>query len=503
MTEQRFRIDGEHSLKRATSRSRALRGAGTAIILGVCAATGGGCSGCGNKDKDQAPINAVALPGNATPMDIGTKVGNGRVIETGQINVPTSTKWTRVYPASETRLVLGGNVEGEAYALITNDRGASWKAHSARAEGITTWSVGTDGTVVLAIAKRETPAKALPAGQVPPIDTLTFLFAAPDQEKISTPVPLLAPAAPESKEKNPTVPRGEGTPAVLGPALASVIVEMSSGPGARVKTYAIAYAPGPGEPLPQPIELPKGEVPINAPYGHPAQMLTTNGKQLLVRPWPGPNDKLADPKPVDKATLTKTIENDLSAGPECESGQWSFRRVPQDKGQTYLLGVSPERTVYFPLPPTIVNTDPIACNADKIVFEYIDNDKLPRIAHCTLDGGCIEPQNRPFKPWAEQHTRELHLATTASGMIAVQQMRTKVKWTIDMSESSDAGKNFQLQRPVGEGEGGNPEDGYDVGALVGMGPRSLMVLSAKVSKSTRRSWYAMASDDGGNTWAMP
>jgi hypothetical protein len=55
---------------------------------------------------------------------------------------------------------------------------------------------------------------------------------------------------------------------------------------------------------------------------------------------------------------------------------------------------------------------------------------------------------------------------------------------------------------VGEGEG-NPEDGYDVGALVGFGDRTLMILSAKINKTTRRSWYAMASDDGGSTWILP
>lgn len=451
--------------------------------------------GCGDDGKKDAPINPISLPGNATSLDIGTKVGNGRVMETGSVNVPTAAKWTRVFPLDKSRLYLGGHVEGEAFALVTTDRGASWKALSARADGIVTWSVGADGTAVVAIAKREIPEKALPAGEVPPVDTLTFHFAPPDQAKMSAPVPLLLPD-PETKEREPVVPRGDGTPAVLGPALASVVVEL------KPKVYAIAYAV-PGEQLPQPIELPKGEVPINAPFGHPPQLLTTKGKQLLVRPWPSPTDKLADPKPIEKLAITKTLEDDLSAGPECEWGGWSFKRVAQDKAGTFLLGVSPDRTVFFAMPPTIVNTDPIGCGPDKIVFEYIDSDKLPRIAVCSLDGTCVEPQNRPFKPWPEQHTRELHVAPTTSGMIAIQQMRTRVKWTIDISESIDGGKNFNLQRPIGEGEGGNPEDGYDIGALVPMGDRSLIVLSAKVSKTTRRSWYAMASDDNGNTWIMP
>ena len=124
-----------------------------ATILATCALAA--AVSCGDKDKNETPVNPVSLPGNASSLDIGTKVGNGRVIETGQINVPTSTKWTRVYPIDKNRLVLAGHVEGEAYALITNDRGATWKAHQARADGIVTWGVGTDGTVVLTTAKRE------------------------------------------------------------------------------------------------------------------------------------------------------------------------------------------------------------------------------------------------------------------------------------------------------------------------------------------------------------
>ncbi|MBK8938093.1 MAG: hypothetical protein IPM79_10725 [Polyangiaceae bacterium] len=471
-----------------------LHPARVSVVAGLTALSA--LASCGDKDKNQTPINAVALPGNASSLDIGTKVGNGRVIETGQLNVPTAVKWTRVFVLDKNRFFLGGHVETEAFALITSDRGATWKALSAPSDGIANWSVGADGTMVLSVAKREIPKKPPPAGELPPIDTLKFLFAAPDQPKISTPVALLATST-DPKERGPVVPRGEGIPAVLGPALVSVVVEM------KPKTFVIAYAPGPGEdPLPT-IDLPKGETPINAPYGHPPQLVTTNGKQLLVRPWPGPNDKLAEPKPIDKVTLTKTLEGDLSAGPECEWGGWSFRRVMQDKGQTFLLGISPDKTTYFPMPPSIVNTSPIGCSGDKILFEFIDNDKLPRVALCSIDGVCEQPQNRPFKPWAEQHTRELHLAPTPSGMIALQQMRTKVRWTIDMSESLDGGKNFVLQRPVGEGEGGNPEDGYDVGALVSLGDRALFVLSAKVSKTTRRAWYAMASDDNGNTWIMP
>jgi hypothetical protein len=66
----------------------------------------------------------------------------------------------------------------------------------------------------------------------------------------------------------------------------------------------------------------------------------------------------------------------------------------------------------------------------------------------------------------------------------------------------DGGKLFNLQRTVGEGVG-NSEDGYDVGSLISFGDRTVMLMSAKISKTTRRSWFALASDDGGSTWSYP
>lgn len=479
------------------SRSRSLTSlplfAGCLVAAPLALAT----SACGDKNKDQAPVNPPSLPGNASPIDIGTKVGNGRVIDIPGVDISTSTKWTRLATLDKDRGFLGGDVAGEAFAFLTSDRGRSWTGFASKVDGIPTWSVGIDGTVVLTVAKRQIPKKAPPAGASVPIDTLTFMFAAPGQ-KLSSPAPLLAPD-PEGKKETPTVPRGEGMPAVLGPSLASVVVQL------KKDTYAVAYGGGPGEALPQPLELPKNEVPVNAPFGHPPQLLTINQKQLLVRPWPKPADKLADPKPIDKVGITKALADELSAGPECESGGWSFRRITQPTSRTFLLGVSPDKTVYFELPPTTINTSPMACNGDRIVIEaYNPNDKLPSLVTCSLsDGNCPAPENRPFlKPWAEQHDRELHLALTTNGVIAVQQMRSKMKWAVFMSESTDAGHLYNLQRPVGEGEG-NPEDGYDVGAMLGWGDRTVLLLSAKVSKTTRRSWYAMASDDSGTTWVLP
>ncbi len=463
----------------------------------TCALVSAACSG---KEQKEPPVNPPSLPGNTTQLDIGTKVGNGRVIDVAGVDVSTSTKWTRVLPLDKDRLVLAGDVGGESFAFTTSDRGKSWQAINTKADGIVTWSAGTDGTLVMTSAKRLIPKTAPPPGTVLPIDTLNFFFAAPGQNKVSTGSLLLEPDI-TGKNETYTVPRGNGLPAVLGPSLASVVVQTKAKPA----TFAVAYAPGPGESLPPITELPKDEVPVHAPYGHPPLLVTIKEKEKLVltRPWPKPGEKLADPKTIDKVGITKALLDELSQGPECEWGAWSFKRVMQPKDKTFLIGISAERSVYFELPATIVNTSPIACSNDRVLVEAINPEKLPALVPCTLDGACTPPENRPFlKPWAEQHERKLFTALTQGGVIAVQQLRSKVKWGIFVSESVDGGKIYNLQRPVGEGEG-NPEDGYDVGALVGFGDRTLMILSAKISKTTRRSWYAMATDDGGSTWVLP
>lgn len=453
-------------------------------------------SSCKGDNKGPAPTQ-ITLPGNASKVDIGTKVGNGRVIDVASQIPPTSTQWTRIYPIDKNAFFMGGHVPGEAFALYTDNRGSTWKSFSSKADGIVTWSVGTDGTAVMTIAKREIPKKPLPPGVPAPIEAWTVQFARPDQPQITTPTTLLPiPGEPTDK---PVIPFGDGLPAVLAPNLASVVLQL------KPKSYVIAYASGPTDPFPQPIPLPANEVPINAPFGHPAQLLTTNGKQLFIRPWPKPTDVLATPRTIDGIVPIKGIEIELSSGPECEWGGWSFKRVTQDKGKVVLLGISPEKSFVMPMLDSVLKTSPLGCSPEKIIFEYTDeNDKIPHIGFSTFDGTVTKPKNKPFlTPWSEDHTRKLFLAPTTAGMIGMQQRRAKFKWSIEISESVDGGLNFQIPRPVGEGEGGNPEDGYEIGALVNLGDRSLIVLSSKVSLTTKRSWYVMASDDNGNSWTMP
>ncbi len=449
---------------------------------------------CSGKKKNEDPMDIPAPPNVATQKDIGTEIGNGRSLDTGAVDVPTTTKFTRLVALDKDKGVVAGEIAGDAVALTTNDGGRSFTAYATKTSGMVTWSVGADGTVVLTSAVRQIPKKPLPKDQSPPIDTITFFFGPPGG-KLSAPAPLLAP---DEKQTTPTIPWGEGMPAVLGPSLASVVVEL------KPRVFAVAFGGAPGEALPTPIQLPNGEIPIHAPYGRPPQLLTFQNQKILVRPWPKPGEALAVPKPIDRVGTTKTLISELSTGPECEYFGWSYKRVAQGKDKVFLLGISPDKTVFFELPGSTLAQSPLACSADRVVVEALNpKDNLPSLVTCQLDGSCVPPENRPFlKPWPEQHDRKLGVAVVPKGIVAVQYQKTKVKWAMAASESNDGGKLYNLERRIG-GADGYAEEGYDLGALIGMGDRALLFMTAKVTKTTRRSWYVLATDNAGLTWGPP
>lgn len=454
-----------------------------------------GCSKCGKEQPPPDPIGVPAPPRVTTQQEIGTEIGGGRALDVGAVEVSTSMRWSRLVTDKD-RAVLAGDVDGDACAISTKDGGRTFAPFCTKSDRpLLTWSVGADGTAVLTTARRLIPKTTPPKGQLPPIDTLTFFFAAPDQ-KISAPADLLAPDP--KATTNPVIARGTGMAAVLGPASASVVVEL------RPKMFGVAFSAGPGEGLPTPIELPRGEDPVMAPYGRAPQLLTVIRNKLWTRPWPKPGEKLAEPKQIERVGVTKILLDDLSMGPECESGAWSFRRVIQPPNKTFMLGISPDKTVFFELPETTVPTTGIACSTERVVVEAINpTDRLPSLVTCSLEGICTPPENRPFlKPWPEPHERKIAFALSPKGVVAVQSLTTKIKWALYASESVDGGKLYNLERRFGGGEGNTP-DGYEIGSLMSVGDRVLFLMHAKVKGFPRRSWYVLATDDGGLTWSPP
>ena len=43
----------------------------------------------------------------------------------------------------------------------------------------------------------------------------------------------------------------------------------------------------------------------------------------------------------------------------------------------------------------------------------------------------------------------------------------------------------------------------DLGALISFGKRTLILLAADVTGTSRRGWYVIVSDDGGLSWSAP
>ena len=469
-------------------------------IFGLTVASG--CSGCScsacGKAKDL--IKEGEHPrseGGATSHELLTKVGLARALSTHSKDTlpPTVTKWTRVFPLDASSALLGGAIENQALMLRTNDGGRSWSAYFAAAPpgSLVSYTVGADKSAVIAVAQRQIPKNKLPKGKVAPIDTLTLFFQPGDDPKLSAASPIIA-ALP--KGDGPTIPNGLGAQAVLSKNLTSFPLEI------KPRVFALAYGVPPGDDLPAATPLPAGEAPVYGVFGRPPVLLTATPKGLNARPWPAPKEALAKPTPVPGIAMTKTLVDELSAGPECEYGGWSYARVSQPPNKVSVLAVSKDKSVGFEIPATVDRTTPLGCGPDFVVVEALNpTDNLPWMVSCKIDGGCATPENRPFLKPAFKGTRLIGLASYKGGIIAAQTLQSPTQWQFLLSRSPDAGKLFDPERIVLEGQGDRGR--LDYGALIGLGDRSLLLMSADITGTTARQWFVIASDDGAQTWNPP
>jgi len=69
------------------------------------------------------------------------------------------------------------------------------------------------------------------------------------------------------------------------------------------------------------------------------------------------------------------------------------------------------------------------------------------------------------------------------------------------AQSTDGGKFYERARVIGEGTGERGRVRF--GALVTMGKRTLILVSADVTGTSRRGFYTIVSDDDGATWNPP
>lgn len=467
-----------------------------AAALGALAlATSLGCKGC---KKEEAPLDPPALPmneGRATAQELLTTVGAAKGLEATLAS--TAIRWTRAVGDGD-RLLLGGAHANEAVALISDNGAKTFKSLKAPAPDRASWSVGKDGTVVLSLYRRAQPRTAPPKGQLPPIDALSLIFAEPGGD-LETKIPLVEPpaAAPTGGRPPPApqIPMGDALAAVVSPDAASLIIETAP------RKLELVFVPKTGTTLPAPLPLPAGERPVFAPFGRPPVLLTLGSRGLQRRPWPKPGEPLATPEPIAAVKTTPTLQADLSAGPECEVGDWSYRRVPQPGNRMFVLGVSPDKTVFFEVPSTTLATSPIGCGGGRVIVEATDpRDSIPKLVACA-ENGCLAPENTPFRTWAEKHDRVLGIAATPKSVVAMAGFYSPLRWGLFETQSTDGGKLWDPQRIVGEGSGERGR--YELGVVVPMGERVIALLAADVTGTNRRSWFAMASSDGGLTWNVP
>lgn len=438
-------------------------------------------AGCKKDEKAAEQVPPPATEGRATRDQINTQIGYGLAIDA---KAPSSTRWDQVFVVDETTAVIAGRALDEAIALVTTDKGRSFRAYRADAEDWQRWGAGPSGAVALVTGDYRDGTGGRPAR---PIDSAIVRLGSRVGD-------LGEPAALFGKEepaKDLGLQSANARPAVLGRELCSMVVE-------KARAQHLVYGVPGGTPQPAPRKLPAGRF-VAAPYGRPAQLLAVNGASLEVRPWPKPDEPVeAKGTKVPGLAANAGMIEALSAGPGCEALGWSFQRLGTGPG-AMMLGVSAERSVAFRLPPS--TGEAFGCSREAVVVETATKDQKPQLVRCTLDGKCAEPQNAPFEAWPDEPDQRLWIAPTEQGLVALMSARKGARWGVYLATSADGGKTFELPRPIGEGE--SERGNIEVGALLRFPDRLVVLLSADVTGTSRRGWYVLHSTDAGATWGVP
>ena len=177
-----------------------------------------------------------------------------------------------------------------------------------------------------------------------------------------------------------------------------------------------------------------------------------------------------------------------------------------------MLGVSQGKTVSLVMPDATIPGTRVGCGADRVVVEAItaktgapatwaSQPDIPTLISCDLAGKCTTPQNAPLRLWPEAHKREIVTTVTDKGILGVMAARAGDRWGLYLAQGPGDGAVYERQRVIGEGQGDRGR--IELGALISLGKRALLLISADVTGTSRRGWFVMASDDGGTNWAPP
>lgn len=439
--------------------------------------------------------------GAASNDELSTAIGQARALSSSL--APTSTRWQRAVVLDERRAVLIGEVVNETIALFTDNAGRTWHSLRLERDGWSTWSIGADGAAVVAIGPRALPQQLLkdPRNPAPLADPLRLYFAAFDATQLTAPSAVMLP------KRSPTAKLPvDLAPAVLSAERAALVIEEA--PRRSVLLYSGVSG---AEPIPT-VKLPPFEQALPTPYGRPPMLLTTRGRDLLVRPVPEPGKPLTPPEKVAGIVVTPALAAQLAAMPICEIEGWSLQLVKQAKDT--IVAISPQKTTTFPLPAKAAQGAAPGCGAGRIAVEIDDpmppdpSDPLAAqklrvttLALCPLDAPCVVPQKPPFRPWLEPHEQSMAAVPTSQGAVALLTERASARWGLYLAHSQDGGKVFEVPRVIGEGLGDRGR--IELGALLSFGSRILMILEADVTGTSRRGWYVTASEDGGLSWNAP
>ncbi len=443
-------------------------------------------AGCKKKEEvEQVP--PPPSPGGASADLVATEIGSGLGLRAGLAS--TSTKWLRAYPLGDTTVVLLGRSLKHAIALRSNDRGRTWVSFKAKAKRWASWGVSQGGALALVSGDRRKMKVA--AGRAATIENGALWFAGQDTRELSGPRPFFPD---DDKLKNVAISEGIAAPAILSNGQVSLLVDRGRSPLAAFST------PGGGSP-PKPTSL-SGSI-VTVPYGRPPQMLSIGGGSIRVRPWPAPDEALGPASPIPGARSDGNSQLQLSQGPGCESGAWSFQRIVAG-GQPYAVIVSGSRAFAFKLPQG--KEQRIGCGPEAITVEISETPKKakspqPQLVRCDMAGKCAKPKSPPFAPWTEKHERSIWSAPTKDGLVAIMQARAGARWGMYLAQSRDLGATFELPRTVGEGK--SDRGRLKLGALVRLPGRLLLLVSADITGTSKRGWFILASDDNGNHWGPP
>jgi hypothetical protein len=444
----------------------------------------GGCKGCGKKDTEQIAVATPPPLGAASQNELTTGLGPARGLE--EELVPTATKWRRVFVLDDKRAILSGETSTETLALITEDAGKTWRALRREREGWANWTVGSNGSLLLAVGARG-GAKQATEGAV---DAIRLSFAALDATSLGPPTPLFP--SPKGPSKG-TVVAEAAVPAILSADYAAMVAEEDK------RRASIHFGGRPGVDAHPPLASPPGEKLVPVPYGRPPMLLSVRGKDLYVRPFPTPGKPLARPQKLAGIVSTPTLVEELSKPPACDVGDWAFQRVKQKDGMA-MVGFGGGKSVAFALPEKTSATSRVGCNGSGVIVDSTDAKGKLQVQTCDLTGKCTEPKNNPFRVWPEKHDRVVAMAPTGKGLLAAMTARAGDRWGFYMGQSND-GNIYEQPRVVGEGQGERGR--LELGALVPLGNRVLLLLSADITGTSRRGWFVSVTDDGGLSWNTP